>query len=459
LKRGDFRDLEAVFRRILTGTAEPGLLELFLSMLPGGNPNEPNQALIRTLLGRIKLPAIPVHLETDISEADHYFAASLTMLADRAVSSAIEEPPSDQLIRTLGQDLDFLADLCFLPDLTAIQVVNLLFLRCITPRKSVAAVMTVRDEGLYLLEWVAFYRAIGLTDIFVYVNENVDGSDDLLSLLAERGVIRLIRNHIRSGTNPQRKAYQHAFHLLHELRAYKWVAFFDADEFLMLDKRYEYNIDNFIGHIETTFSDNLPAGVLFPWDWRLTDRGFKKTEGLLFERYPHSIPHSGMKCLTRLSAALGMCEVHVPTLEEGVFFVDSGFAPVQSQAVWGSEPKSRLGGEISHFWGKSFQEFAIKKRRGDLLRLEQKQFVREFSEYFEWTANLTAQTFHPIPRVLIDRTRRAMEELKALPGIASAVKQVEAKFVELSDKIDKDMNLTAIYEEMYATIKPQMKPD
>lgn len=347
-----------------------------------------------------------------------------------------------------GETLDFLADSCFPCNWTALQAANLALLRQIRPTKTVAVVATVRDEGLYLVEWLAFYRAIGVREFFVYSNDNADRSDELLRALARGGFIRLLRNRVRQGTNPQRKAYQHALHLLHDLRAYKWILFVDADEFLVLDKQYDHRIDRFIRDLERQCSGNVPGAVLFPWGWRLSDAGFKRTDGLLFERYPHSIPHAMVKSLVRLHAAMGMCEVHIPTLPGHEVLLDSSLSPVDAETIWKGKPKSCAGGELAHFWGKSFEEYAVKKRKGDLLSLDQRQFVREFVQFFEWNGRPTTENLRQAPELLLKRTRRAMDELLAVPGIRAAAKRTEAGYERLVGCIEREIDLRAAYEDL-----------
>ena len=46
---------------------------------------------------------------------------------------------------------------------------------------------TVRNEGPYLLEWIAWHQVLGVTDFLVYSNDCDDGSDLLLNRLAEHG--------------------------------------------------------------------------------------------------------------------------------------------------------------------------------------------------------------------------------------------------------------------------------
>lgn len=95
-----------------------------------------------------------------------------------------------------------------------------------------ALVATMRNEGPYILEWVAYHRLIGFDDIVVCSNDCVDASPELLDLLAARGLLR----HLRCTPAPDEKAqivaYQHAEALL---RATAWpdaVMVLDADEFL-----------------------------------------------------------------------------------------------------------------------------------------------------------------------------------------------------------------------------------
>lgn len=56
------------------------------------------------------------------------------------------------------------------------------------------AVMTVRNEAAFLLEWLAHHRAVGFTDFLVFSNDCQDGTDTMLDRLAEMGQLTHIRN-------------------------------------------------------------------------------------------------------------------------------------------------------------------------------------------------------------------------------------------------------------------------
>ena len=56
------------------------------------------------------------------------------------------------------------------------------------------AILTVRNEGAFLLEWLAHHRAAGITDFLVFSNDCQDGTDAMLDRLAEMGWLTHIRN-------------------------------------------------------------------------------------------------------------------------------------------------------------------------------------------------------------------------------------------------------------------------
>ena len=48
----------------------------------------------------------------------------------------------------------------------------------------ILSVTTLRDEAPFIVEWVAHMRAIGVTDLLVYIDDCGDGTDALLAVLA-----------------------------------------------------------------------------------------------------------------------------------------------------------------------------------------------------------------------------------------------------------------------------------
>lgn len=94
----------------------------------------------------------------------------------------------------------------------------------------ITAVTCVKNEGPFLLEWIAFHHLIGVTDFLFYSNDCDDGTDELLDALADRNLVRHLPNPAK-GRNYQMEALKDARH--HDLVAdADWVWIADVDEFL-----------------------------------------------------------------------------------------------------------------------------------------------------------------------------------------------------------------------------------
>ncbi|MBL4556550.1 MAG: glycosyltransferase family 2 protein [Rhodobacteraceae bacterium] len=52
----------------------------------------------------------------------------------------------------------------------------------------------MRDEGPYVLEWLAWHKAIGVTDFVVFTNDCTDGTDALLDRLDAAGEVMHLPN-------------------------------------------------------------------------------------------------------------------------------------------------------------------------------------------------------------------------------------------------------------------------
>ncbi|TNF62988.1 MAG: glycosyltransferase family 2 protein [Rhodobacteraceae bacterium] len=94
----------------------------------------------------------------------------------------------------------------------------------------ITAVTCVKNEGPFLLEWIAFHRLIGVTDFLFYSNDCTDATDRLLDALARAGIVRHLPNPAR-GRNYQMEALKHAARQ-EIVSAADWVWVADVDEFL-----------------------------------------------------------------------------------------------------------------------------------------------------------------------------------------------------------------------------------
>jgi hypothetical protein len=94
-----------------------------------------------------------------------------------------------------------------------------------------AIVACMRNEGLFIVEWVAYHRVIGFDQIVICSNDCTDGSDVLLDALESAGALTHLRYTVPPQSTPQDSGIRKAFaHLAHT--NIEWIAHIDADEFI-----------------------------------------------------------------------------------------------------------------------------------------------------------------------------------------------------------------------------------
>ena len=93
------------------------------------------------------------------------------------------------------------------------------------------AVLTVRNEGAFLLEWLAHHRAAGFTDFLVFSNDCDDGTDNMLDQLQSLGALQHVRNNGPHDGGVQWAALKLADR--HPLvKSADWILALDIDEFV-----------------------------------------------------------------------------------------------------------------------------------------------------------------------------------------------------------------------------------
>lgn len=95
----------------------------------------------------------------------------------------------------------------------------------------VLAILTVKNEGSFLLEWLAHHRAAGVTDVLVFSNDCDDGTDLMLDRLQAMGWLTHMRNDGPHEKGPQWSALKTASR--HPLTtSADWTIVMDVDEFV-----------------------------------------------------------------------------------------------------------------------------------------------------------------------------------------------------------------------------------
>jgi hypothetical protein len=249
----------------------------------------------------------------------------------------------------------------------------------VSPHGRVTAVSMMKDEGPYLIEWVAHHLAVGFTDLVVYTNDCSDGTDDMLIRLEELGLVHHRRNDIPEGLKPQPSALNYA---QDEpiVQQSDWVMVFDADEFLSI--RYG---DGTIDGLISAAKDRGANGIVVTW--RIFGSGgiVEWSRAPVTEQYLMAAPTTwnkgwGVKTLFTFDADHWKLGIHRPKMKnkhldtpfpDTVHWLNGSGLPMEDYFKFrGWRSITRTVGydwvQLNHYAVKSVDSYAIRKMRGNV---------------------------------------------------------------------------------------------
>ncbi|MDE0589183.1 glycosyltransferase family 2 protein [Halocynthiibacter sp. C4] len=232
-------------------------------------------------------------------------------------------------------------------------------------------VTTMKNEGPFMLEWIAYNRSIGFTDFLIYTNDCVDGTDKIAMRLEELGIAKHLPNPAKHGKNYQASAlFDSAKQSI--TQDAEWLLCADCDEFL--------NIRVGSGHLDDLFSavgdaDAISAcWKLFGNSGRLDYHDELVTAQFDWACGENSFPNyrtGGIKTLVRKSDRFRRLKVHRPvfnTDKGDIAWVDGGGNPMPDTYLeqgWRAHTKfSHDFVRLHHYAVRSVDSFLVKRDRG-----------------------------------------------------------------------------------------------
>lgn len=306
--------------------------------------------------------------------------------------------------------------------------------RSVTPRKTLALLATARDEGVYLLEWIAHHRRIGVEQFFIYTNDLTDGSDVLLRCLADAGEIVWIDN---SGAAPERinmqdKAYNHALMILPEILDYRWCLVVDLDEVVLPVAEFDHCLPPLLEAREREGAE----AVAMSWRVFNSNRHLAWAPGLSAERFVETETHPLIKTAFRTNLFSGATAHHPVSREREVV----SYMTIDGERQRNGDltdhdtnfaARPTINASICHYHVRSLEEYVWKFARGEndgTGVLKQKHFRYNNPGIFDlFTTRFEAEGAQPV-RVLADDIRRGIRRLLTLSGVAVAQTEIERRF-------------------------------
>jgi Glycosyl transferase family 2 len=131
-------------------------------------------------------------------------------------------------------------------------------------------IAAVRDEGPFLLEWVAHHLTIGFDRIVIASNDSTDGTHEVLDAMAAAGFITHYQHDIDPGKSPQAESYK-ALRRQCAVDATDWLMVMDVDEFLNVhvgDRSLQALIASAPDHADIIALNSATFGANGPDRWR-----------------------------------------------------------------------------------------------------------------------------------------------------------------------------------------------
>lgn len=270
----------------------------------------------------------------------------------------------------------------------------------------ITAITPMKNEGPFILEWLAYHRLIGVNDFICFTNDCADGTDLILERLDELGLVRHLPNpscvlREDGGHHWAAMAYVNA---MPRLRRSDWYVSFDVDEFICVNTGK--------GRLADLFKATKGADLISMNQLNFGCAGHVKFEPKtpLISQFDRAMAKSnseydwdrarGVKTLVRGDAPIAKVGNHAPELQNGaaVTWVNGSGVALPAD-LFTRQFKSLKGGhsghdlvQLNHYAVRAMENFIVKTERGDANRPVPEE-VKYWRQYWnQYDDNLVKDT-------------------------------------------------------------------
>lgn len=283
---------------------------------------------------------------------------------------------------------------------------------------------TMKNEGPYMLEWVAFHRHLGADHFIIFTNDCDDGTDLVARRLQELGWATHVDNAVGEGGNPQHQMLRRV-RRQPALQESDWAMCLDVDEFWNIrvgDGGFHALIDAVQGKAGKTVDAISFAWKLFGSSGNVAfeDQPITDQFTLCDVEYPyHSGRAFGIKTMFRNNGTFTRFGPHRPKGVDEAKLADVAWSDAGGQLVAFDDVTWRAWrgfdhsfGRLHHYSVRSLEGFLVKRDRGrtNHINVDQGQ-----SYWLDMNANKVAdRSIQPTA----SKAAPLLEELKSDPELA-----------------------------------------
>ncbi|MEX0282204.1 MAG: glycosyltransferase family 2 protein [Arenibacterium sp.] len=329
-------------------------------------------------------------------------------------------------------------------------------LRALTPPSTGNVIVgCMKNEAPYIVEWVAYHRAIGIDNFLIYTNDCSDGTSEILDHLQKMGVVEHRNNDKWRGKSPQ----QHALNMsLKEpmIKEADWIIHIDVDEFI--------NVRCGNGTLDDFFA-RVPNATNVAMTWRLFGHNnvTELRDDLVIDQFdtcapkfcpkPHTV--WGFKTMFKNIGAYAKISCHRPNkladdFRDKVQWVNGSGQDMTADAVdngWRNSKKN-IGYDLiqlNHYALRSAESFLIKRQRGRALHVDRSIGLNYWIR-MDWSDFRDVTIKRNVPRVRAEIDRLMQDKtLKKLHDAGFAWHQAKSRELqstpEFRDLFDQAVNV------------------
>ena len=239
-----------------------------------------------------------------------------------------------------------------------------------------------KRENRYAKEFVEHYKKLGYKKIFIYDNNEINDEkfEDIIQDEIDKGFVSIIN--LRGLKIRQFYSYKNCYKKNN--KKYDWLSFFDFDEFLELNPPF-VKIYDYLGIKEFKKCQNIKINQILYENYTKLYYENKPLKQRLKKRIRISWH---IKSTVRGNLPINYwSKMNNPHTSSNKFVTCSGSGNIIHYNASYSRPDVKFA-YLKHYYFKSFEEFCIKKNRGDADK-NNKNLNKKLKEIFEANKNDT----------------------------------------------------------------------